>query len=111
MKKLALALCVTGLFAASAYAKDSAIFHEDKKAKIKKAQTAAENIVKILYGRPGEPVESQVIDDNKFMVTIGDGSAMNGAAVYRVEFRRLNLGGAEEGDRVADIRITYMFGN
>ena len=115
MKKLVFAFAATGLVGASAYAIDSNVILANESAKAaakqKTAQKAAETLIKSLYGRAGEPVASTVIDENKFLVTIGDGALGHGAAAYRVEFRRLNLSGAKEGERVADIRINYVFGN
>ena len=83
-----------------------------KIASVANSQQAAEQIIKNLYGRKNDPIRTRSLSANSYEVTIGDGTAANGAAIYRVDFKKLNLNGASsENEQVADIQVTYVTGN
>lgn len=75
-------------------------------------QKAAGEIIRHLFGRGYEPMNIQSFSNqNSFEVTIGAGTANDGAAIYLVEYSNLNLAGAKENETVANIKITYRGGN
>lgn len=103
----ALSLCFTHL----AGAKERGVTTR-KVASVENSQKAAEQIIKALYGRKNDPIISEKSGTNAYEVTIGDGTAANGSATYRVEFKKFNLtGSSSENEPIMDLQITYLSGN
>ncbi len=96
MKLASLVIAALMSFSCSAFAKDY-------------KQLAAE-IVTNMYGQPGDSVVvNHFSNPNAFQVVLSNGATV-GSASYTVEFFE-NEGGADEGEVVANIKVTYEGGN
>ena len=93
-------------FALNAFAGETTLFKE-----------LAQSTVTTMYMRSGDSVSVKLLEtkntaevlSEKWEVTLSNGAAV-GSASYEVEVVQ-KVGGANEGDEVASVKVKYLFGN
>ena len=109
MKKIILTTMICGLFIGI---KSFANEPTRSTSAVDSTQEAAEQIVKTLYGKPGDTtkISKNPKLKNSYIITITNGSD-SGSVSYIATFKTFKLNGSKENEVVSDLQIKYGGGN